>query len=172
MTKYKMPLVGVIIPMEGEDTFEESYESVLKQTYDNIVIIVSDSSETHCGEKMLNKYNEGKHETILVFSENSDGISNWQNCWKYIPNDVEIVMYLFPGEVYGKEKVKQLVEKVLEKDNQDGLIPESALLSVGDIAVFQDEMYWWKNQLGENQIPFQCLDFGKAGMAYRRITIE
>lgn len=72
------PSVSVIVPVyNGEKTIERCIQSILKQTYKNISIIVVDDGSTDQTEKILKKFVDNDKVTIL--HEKNSGASHARN---------------------------------------------------------------------------------------------
>jgi glycosyltransferase involved in cell wall biosynthesis len=74
--------VCICIPnYNNEKTIEETIESILKQTYKNIIVKIFDNASTDKSIKILKKY-EKKHPYIKVFQNetNIGGEANFTKC--------------------------------------------------------------------------------------------
>ena len=72
------PLVSIVIPVFNRETLvQEAIESALKQTYDNIEIVVVDNCSTDKTWEVLQKYNNPK---IKIFRNNTNigPVLNWK----------------------------------------------------------------------------------------------
>lgn len=99
------PLVSVVIPTYGRPAFlTRCIESVLKQTYQNIEIIVVDDNDPDtevrmATEAVMRKYRENPHITYLKHNRNKNGSAARNTGWKqskgkyitFLDDDDEIV---------------------------------------------------------------------------------
>lgn len=110
------PLVSVIIPTYNrEKEISAAVESVLKQTYQNIELIVVDDGSTDATLKKLSKYDD----KIRVVCQDNAGPSAARNHGVSVSNG-EIIAFLDSDDLYLPTKISRQVE-VLQR--VDGAVP-------------------------------------------------
>lgn len=73
------PLVSIIIPVYNvRDYLEECVESVIKQSYENLQIILVDDGSTDGSEKICDLF-KNKDPRIEVFHKENGGLSDTRN---------------------------------------------------------------------------------------------
>ena len=103
------PLVSAIIPTYNREEFTEiAVQSVLKQTYRNIELIVIDDGSTDNIKQILENYN------LKYIFQNNQGVSAARN--KGI-NEAkgEFIAFLDSDDIWQKKKIEIQIERLLEK---------------------------------------------------------
>lgn len=107
------PLVSIIIPTYNRANYlVESIESVLKQTYENIEIIVSDNASTDNTFEVMQKYKDNKKIKYFRNKKNIGMVSNWKKAlYEYANGEYAMILsdddYLIDVN-YIKEAVKSI----------------------------------------------------------------
>lgn len=104
------PLVSVLIPThERPYYFSLALASVIKQTYENIEIVISDNSEDNETEKIVQDF-QSKYENIKYYhTPGLDMEANWQKCWDNMDVDSEYVNFLMDDDVFASTKIENMV---------------------------------------------------------------
>lgn len=78
-------LVSIIMPAyNAEKYIEEAIQSVLKQTYTNWELIITDDKSTDDTEKIIKKYQDQDKRIKLYALSKNQGVANARNicsCW-------------------------------------------------------------------------------------------
>ena len=108
----KNPLVSVIIPAHNEEKFVwKAIESLLKQTYKPIEIIVVDNASDDSTADIIKNYE--KDGVTLVKNVKNEGFGGGCNAgWKVAKG--QLLMFFDADEVYGENYIKDLVKPILE----------------------------------------------------------
>lgn len=79
MSKYKLPLISVIIPVYNTEKYlKDCVNSVLNQTYKNLEIILVDDGSTDSCPQICDEYNK-KDKRIIVMHKINGGLSDARN---------------------------------------------------------------------------------------------
>lgn len=104
--KNNTPLVSVIIPVYNEEKYLGfCLESLKKQTYKNLEIIVVDDGSTDKSKDTANKY------SVRLFEQSHSGPGNARNLGASKANG-EILAFLDADMKYDKEFVKKLIKPI------------------------------------------------------------
>lgn len=105
-----LPLVSVIIPIyKVEQYLPQCVESVLKQTYENLqIILIDDGSPNDCG-KICDNYAMTDCRIQVIHKENG-GLSDARNVGAKIA-DGEFIYYLDSDDYIDSDTIRLLVEK-------------------------------------------------------------
>ena len=99
------PLVSIVIPVFNRETLvQEAIESALKQTYDNIEIVVVDNCSTDKTWEVLQKYNNPK---IKIFRNNTNigPVLNWKKGIEL--SSGEYIKLLFSDDMISEDFVEE-----------------------------------------------------------------
>lgn len=107
----KKPLVSVIIPAHDEEKYVwKAIESILKQTYKPVELIVVDNGSTDSTFEVISKY---KDKIKIVRNKENLGFGGGCNSgWKISKGD--LLMFFDSDEVYGENYVKDLIAPILQ----------------------------------------------------------
>lgn len=108
----KKPLISVTIPAHNEEKYVwKAIESMLKQTYKPMELIVVNNGSTDNTLEVINKY---KDKIKIVNSKENLGFGGGCNeGWKVSKGD--ILMFFDADEIYGEDYLKNLVTPILEE---------------------------------------------------------
>ena len=85
-------LISVCIPVyNGEQTIKKTIESVLRQTYKNIEIIVLDNCSTDKTRDIVSSFNDSRLK-LIVNECNVGMMGNWNRCFDYASGEYMIIM--------------------------------------------------------------------------------
>ena len=107
----KTPLVSILIPSHGRPQyFSLALASAVKQTYQNIEIIVSDDSIDNEIEKIINDFSKA-YDNIKYFHSPGLGMEeNWQQCWDNISDEAEYVNFLMDDDIFVPTKIEKMID--------------------------------------------------------------
>lgn len=119
--KDSLPLVSILIPAYNQTNYlKEALESAIKQTYDNIEIIIGDDSTNTEVEEFIKPYLEVfsnikyfRNERLNI--ENDFGYSNTVNCFK--KSSGEYVNFLLHDDLFSVEKIDKMMKYMLRDTN-------------------------------------------------------
>lgn len=112
-----MELVSVVIPVYNVEKYlGECIESVEKQEYKNIEVIIIDDGSTDASLKIANKYKE-KYTNIKVYTKKNGGISSARNYGLKYANG-KYIYFMDSDDIADKKIVEKLVNSI-EKNNSD-----------------------------------------------------
>lgn len=108
-------LVSIIIPVYNTEKFlGECLESIIKQNYKNIEIILIDDGSTDSSGKICMEYME-KDSRIIVIRQKNSGVSCARNRGLEIANG-EFVLFVDSDDFVQKNYVKELYDKIQKYD--------------------------------------------------------
>ena len=113
------PLVSVIIPTyKRSDMLPRAINSVLKQTYENVQVVVVDDNDSNseyrrCTEKQMSFYANDKRVKYIRHCKNSNGAVARNTGIKNA--DGEIITFLDDDDVYQTDKIKKQVSRKAKK---------------------------------------------------------
>ncbi len=110
-------LVSICIPTyNGAFFLEEALESVKKQTYNNIEVIVSDDASIDDTLAIVKKFRDGVDFPVTILSHKPNGIgANWNNCIKHAKG--EYIKFLFQDDVLLPHCVERMVSIAESAEN-------------------------------------------------------
>lgn len=139
------PLVSICIPnYNNEKTISETLDSLVNQTYKNIIIKIFDNASTDNSMKILKEY-EAKYTHIKVFQNetNIGGEGNFTKCFENAEGKYTAVFH--SDDIYFPNIIEEEV-KFLENNNCSAVATHS---------IFIDEN---GKQIGEHFIPTEIKD--------------
>ena len=111
------PKIDVLMTTyNGEKYLKEQIESILKQTYKNINLIISDDCSTDNTRDILKEYQNVKNIKIYYQNKNLGYVANFEFLLKHVEND--IYMLSDQDDVWIPTKIEETLRK-LEEDNAD-----------------------------------------------------
>lgn len=114
-------LVSIIISVYNSEKYVgECIESFIKQTYQNIeLILIDDGSQDHSLE-ILNKYRDANSEKILVYSQSNEGVSSTRNKGVLYASGEYIIFA--DNDDYAEEDYVEKMVAELERLNADMIV--------------------------------------------------
>lgn len=115
------PLVSICIPTyNGANYLQEALDSVKKQTYKNIDVVISDDASIDETLSIVNKFKKEVDFPVYIFNHNPSGIgANWNNCVKKAKG--EFIKFLHQDDVLYQECIEKMIS-ITEKDDNVGLV--------------------------------------------------
>lgn len=105
-------LVSIIIPVYNVNPYlEEALDSVIKQTYENLEIIIIDDGSTDGSSEICDMY-AARDERITVIHQENRGISNARNAGLDVMHG-EYVAFLDPDDALFENYVEELLHAAL-----------------------------------------------------------
>lgn len=97
-----MCLISICIPTyNGEKFLQEALNSVKKQTYNNIEVIISDDQSKDNTLKIIENFKREVNFPVHIYSHQPNGIgANWNNCIQ--KSNGEYIQFLFQDDVLEK----------------------------------------------------------------------
>ncbi len=102
-------LVSICIPTyNGASFLEESLESVKRQTYNNIEVIVSDDASIDDTLAIVKKFKDGVDFPVTIISHKPNGIgANWNHCIKHAKG--AYIKFLFQDDVLMPNCIEEML---------------------------------------------------------------
>ncbi|MDY0117583.1 MAG: glycosyltransferase family 2 protein [Sulfurimonadaceae bacterium] len=120
----KNQLISVCIATyNGEKYLQEQLNSILKQTYKNIEIIVQDDSSTDNTMKILNSYKDTNNITIYENEQNIGYIKNFESVLKKATGD--FIALCDQDDIWDENKLELLINNI---DNKSLIYSDSLLV--------------------------------------------
>lgn len=115
------PLVSICIPTyNGAAYIEATMDSALRQTYDNLEIIISDDASKDETLALIEAYKAKSRYPIHIYHHTPAGIgANWNHCIKQAQGDY--IKFLFQDDVLEPTCIADMVQ-VLRKNPKVGLV--------------------------------------------------
>ena len=109
------PTISIIIPVyNGERFIRQTIESVLRQTYHNLEIIVTDDNSTDSSRQILSEFTDGRLK--IVCSEKRNGVArNRNNGFKLSTGD--FIAFLDQDDIWLPEKLDLQLRALLKYPN-------------------------------------------------------
>lgn len=188
----KVPLISIVIPMYGVETYlKECLDSVMRQTYKNLeIILVDDGSPDRCGE--IAEMYASKDERFIVIHKINGGLSDTRNVGiaaatgDYIffldsddiieENAIESLYYICHDgnadiaisglyNFIGAENVNQKRDEGNKTNDSDGV--------KADIPVYKDQIEYMNSKETMKKILLpQGIGYEAPGKLYRRLLWE
>jgi glycosyltransferase involved in cell wall biosynthesis len=119
MSEKNIPLISVIIPnYNNEKYLEVCIDSVLKQTYSNIEIIVVDDCSTDASWRLLNSLKDKIKSLSIYMNENNKGVSYTRN--RGVEYAIgEYITTLDPDDLFFPDKIQSEYDVFIAHDNSD-----------------------------------------------------
>jgi glycosyltransferase involved in cell wall biosynthesis len=108
------PLVSVLIPLYNKvDYFEETLDSVLNQTYQNIEIIIVDDGSTDASLNIAKRNLSGK---VRIFEQKNKGASAARNK-AFELSKGEFIQYLDADDILDRCKIEEQIKVLVDNPN-------------------------------------------------------
>lgn len=113
----KLPLVSICIPTyNGASFIQESLQSILDQTYQNIEVIISDDASSDGTLIFIESFKEQIQCPITILHHKPSGIgANWNNCVRH--SNGEFIKFLFQDDLLLPNCIERMVQIALLEDN-------------------------------------------------------
>lgn len=122
MVKKKNPLVSVIIPVYNVKPFlEKSINSVVKQSYINLEIIVIDDGSNDGSSELLDKYINNNSKPILLKHIKNKGLSNARNTGINLATG-DYLLFLDGDDWLDKSAIQNLINIIQNSESKIDLI--------------------------------------------------
>jgi glycosyltransferase involved in cell wall biosynthesis len=143
------PLVSVIIPVYNVEKFlKKCVDSVIKQSYQNIeIILVNDGSSDAC-PKICDEYAR-EHGNITVFHQENKGQSEARNAG--LRAAVGKYVYFLDSDDYIREDAIEILLKTAEKENADVILFDAVVVDENDALYKNGEIE--KRYIKDNNYP-------------------
>lgn len=113
MTKYN-DLISIVVPIYNVDRYlEKCIDSIVKQTYTNLEIILVDDGSTDSCPEICDKYKE-KDSRIIVIHKKNGGLSDARNSGILIAKG-KYICFIDSDDCVALNYVERLYEKILTK---------------------------------------------------------
>ena len=114
-------LVSICIPTYNGATFlQEALDSIKRQTYKNIEVIISDDASSDESLIIIEKFKKGVSFSITIYHHEPSGIgANWNHCIKKANGS--FIKYLFQDDVLHPDCIEKIVQ-VFKQNPQLGLV--------------------------------------------------
>lgn len=121
MTDQDYPLVSVCIPVyNGEEFLSEALDSVKKQTYPNLELIISDDQSNDRSIEIIEHFLQENHFPSTLVTNTDRGIGkNWNNCVQHAKG--KYIKFLFQDDVLFPDCISEMVS-MAESDDAVGLV--------------------------------------------------
>lgn len=122
MENNKKPLITIIIPVYNEEHYlKEGIESVLKQDYENLEILIVDDGSTDNSANILDSFARRDNRIKVIHKENS-GVSNSRNLALKEAKG-EYICFMDADDYITKDYVSYLYKLIEEKKTEISLVP-------------------------------------------------
>ena len=149
-------LVSVIIPVYNvEKLLGKCIESVVKQTYYNIEIIVVDDGSTDSSGKVCDSFNDRNNVTI-IHQENA-GLSGARNAGMSIAKG-DYLFFLDSDDYLALDTIETLVD-LLEENDAD--VSVTRMIKTYDDGTKKREAYWRATHVLNTEEALECLLFDR-----------
>ena len=109
------PKVSILIPLYNSEKYiAETIDSCLKQTYNNIEIVIVDDGSTDSGLTIAREY-EKKHKNIKVVAQKNSGASAARNR-AFELSEGEYIQYLDADDLLDQDKIRLQMEVLKTAD--------------------------------------------------------
>jgi glycosyltransferase involved in cell wall biosynthesis len=114
--KSSKPLVCICIPnFNNENTIAETLDSLVSQTYENLVIKVFDNASTDSSVNILNEYSRKYHNIhVYINDENIGGEANFTKCIENMEGEYSAIFH--SDDVYFSNIIEKQVEVLHNKE--------------------------------------------------------
>jgi len=151
------PLVCICIPnYNNESTISKTLDSIIKQTYKNIIIKVFDNASTDDSMKILREY-EVKYSSIQVFQNeiNIGGEENFTKCFEN--SEGEYLAVFHSDDVYNQNIIAKQVEFLETYKKCSGVATHANFIDEND------------NLIGEHNIPIELREKDNIQLSFQEL---
>lgn len=153
-------LVSVCIPTyNGEKYLQEALDSLERQTYRYLEVVISDDNSTDKTLEIVNKFSDTSNFPVYVYKHSPAGIgANWNNCIKN--SNGKYIKFLFQDDILFPSCIEDMMH-VMMKDDGIGMVAcNREILKPQRINQFQDN---WINSFSDLHKDW---DYGSEGTVY------
>lgn len=137
-----MKKVSIIVPVyNAENTIERCIESILKQSYNNIELILIDDGSNDNSFKIINKYKNKKN--VVIIKQKNVGVSLTRNKGIKIANG-EYIMFIDNDDFIDYDYVEKHINEI-EKTNSDVVISGYRRVDLNNKVLYEERLkdtYW------------------------------
>jgi glycosyltransferase involved in cell wall biosynthesis len=143
------PLISICIPTyNGVKFLEETLQSIISQSYENIELIVSDDASSDNTLEIIEAFKEQSYFPVYIFHHTPKGIgANWNNCLKQAKG--KYIKFLFQDDVMVKDCLEKMVQ-VLEENPKVGLVASKRDFIIEE-DIKKEEINQWIADYGDLQ---------------------
>ena len=140
----------LIATYNGEELIEYQLSSVLKQSYNNIRLIIRDDGSTDGTEEIIKSYAERYGDRIVVIEDNYGHLGAAQNFSKLLEyTDADYIMFCDQDDIWFHAKVEKTLNRMIELENIYGKL--KPILVHTDLIVVDQKLNmlsesFWKHQ--------------------------
>lgn len=110
----KKEKVSIVVPVyNGEKYINKCIDSILKQTYDSIELIIVNDGSTDDTAKLLKKYK--KHENVTIINKNNTGVSDSRNIGIDKSNG-KYIMFIDADDWLREDAIERALYNIKNKD--------------------------------------------------------
>lgn len=150
----------------GEQFLEEQLKSLLKQTYDNIEILIRDDGSKDGTSAILKKYAE-KNLNMQVYLEENVGVT--KSFFSLLQkSDADYIAFSDQDDIWLEEKVERAVEK-LEKIKEPALYCSNKILVDSNLKIIKENEYKKLKPGFENAV-VECICTGCTSVMNRALA--
>ena len=156
------PLVCVCIPnYNNEATISKTLDSIVNQTYKNIIIKIFDNVSTDCSLEILKKY-ELNYSNIQVFQNetNIGGEANFTKCFDYAEGEYLAVFH--SDDVYHPEIISKQVQFLEAYKQCSAVATHAHFIDENNVLIGEHYIPYELREKNESQLTFQ--DFFKISL--------
>lgn len=111
-----IPLVSVIVPVyNAEDFISECLDSLIRQTYKNLEIIIIDDGSTDATRQVILEYKE-RYKNIIYFHQKNEGCSSAKNKGLQFARG-SYIQYLDADDLLSLDKIEHQVDAIKGLDD-------------------------------------------------------
>lgn len=146
------PLVSICIPTyNGEAFLQEALDSVLKQTYSNLEVVISDDASNDRTLHIISKFRDSSNLPISLYHNEPSSIgANWNNT--IINANGEYIKFLFQDDVLLPNCISEMVT-VLEAHPEVGLVASKRIFITESSPSYETKQ--WIDKYGNLQKEFE-----------------
>lgn len=127
-------LVSICIPVfNGEQTIRKTIDSVIKQTYKNLEIIIVDNCSTDTTVKIVQEFKDPRIRLILNDIHVPCAEYNWNRCFQYVHG---VFMAIFHADdVYSPQMVSRQIETFNEFPEVGSVFTRGNIINENDVII-------------------------------------
>lgn len=135
------PIVSVCIPTyNGVEFLQETLDSVKRQTYNNIELIVSDDNSKDETLVLVEQFKKEVSFPVFIYHHKQKGIgANWNNCIKN--TNGEYIKFIFQDDILLPTCIEEMVN-IFEKFKNIGLVVSKRDFIIEESPITQETKNW------------------------------